>query len=221
MTHGTRGGQRAVFEDAVRRTGGIAGDEAAGTQLVNVKQEPATESPDLIVLSPAKDVKGELAARDGEGGATRGNYAPNNAFYNAFYRNEAAARWPGMMQAQAWSGEHEECSVVITNVNFQATPEQLGLFFDSQCGSVVRVTILKNAHGFPKGYAYMELENGEAAQSAMNMTGVEFMGRVIKVRTNTLSADGKCFPARLLPRLLNALVGCGGGNQACPVWALH
>ena len=34
----------------------------------------------------------------------------------------------------------------------------------------------------PKGYAYMELSDEETAQVALNMTGVQFMGRTIRVR---------------------------------------
>ena len=33
----------------------------------------------------------------------------------------------------------------------------------------------------PKGYAYMELSDEHTAQVALNMTGVQFMGRTIRV----------------------------------------
>jgi hypothetical protein len=165
----------------VRRTGGVAGEEAAETAMVTVKPEPAAESPDIIVMSPGQDSMGGLQARDGQGGA-RGQVLGSMP-YNPFQFNQAVAPWASMMQHQALGGEQEESSVVVTNVHFQATPEQLGLFFDGQCGGVVRVTILKNAHGMPKGYAYMELQNQEVARSAMNMTGFQFMGRAIKVCT--------------------------------------
>lgn len=42
----------------------------------------------------------------------------------------------------------------------------------------------------PKGYAFMELADEEAAQIAMSMTGVQFMGRTIKVFLLSLIALG-------------------------------
>lgn len=38
----------------------------------------------------------------------------------------------------------------------------------------------------PKGYAYMELADEDTAQIAMKMSGVQFMGRKIKVLSITL-----------------------------------
>lgn len=74
-------------------------------------------------------------------------------------------------------------SVVITNINFAASPEDVGMHFLQSCGDVVRVTILKNGHGMPKGYAYMQFANPAAAQKALTLDSTEFMGRQLRVRT--------------------------------------
>lgn len=74
-------------------------------------------------------------------------------------------------------------SVVITNINFQASPEDVGMHFLHNCGDVVRVTILKNAHGMPKGYAYMQFASAAAAVKALQLNGTEFMGRQLRVRS--------------------------------------
>jgi hypothetical protein len=83
-------------------------------------------------------------------------------------------------------------SVVVMNIHFDATPEQLGMHFHERCGSVVRVTILKNAHGMPKGYAYMQLTNNDAVLRAQGLSGTEFMGRTLRVLCHTLHHE-LCF----------------------------
>jgi hypothetical protein len=81
------------------------------------------------------------------------------------------------------AGEVDVASVVVMNVHFNATPEDLGVFFHQRCGSVMRATILKNAHGMAKGYAYMQLTDANAAQRALQLSGAEFMGRTLRVRS--------------------------------------
>jgi RNA recognition motif-containing protein len=85
------------------------------------------------------------------------------------------------------AAEVDPSSVVVTNVHFNATPEDLGLFFHQRCGNVMRATILKNAHGMPKGYAYMQLTDASAAQRALKLSGTEFMGRTLRVRLQSSS----------------------------------
>lgn len=85
-------------------------------------------------------------------------------------------------QASAPTQEIDATSVVVMNVHFTSTPETLGLFFHQRCGGVMRATILKNAHGMPKGYAYMQLTDAAAAQRAQQLTGTDFMGRTLRVR---------------------------------------
>jgi hypothetical protein len=95
-----------------------------------------------------------------------------------------AQLWQPPVQARPIPEHHDDVdpvSVVVTNIHFQATPKDVGIFFDQRCGNVVRVTILRNAHGMPKGYAYMQLMDATSAYAALQLSGTEFMGRCLKV----------------------------------------
>ena len=50
-------------------------------------------------------------------------------------------------------------------------------------GAIVRVTILTNKFtGKPKGFAYIEFDSAESADTALAMNGTLFFGRQIQVR---------------------------------------
>lgn len=135
-----RAGQHALFTDAMRRVeGGSA--ELAQNQPIVIKQEQ--ESPDVVMLdSSMQDIKQEAAHRPLEG--LHAPRLPTGVDGSNVDSGAKPARSPD---------EYDETSVVITNVHFEATPEQVGMFFHQRCGNVVRVTILKNSHGMPKGMA--------------------------------------------------------------------
>ncbi len=83
--------------------------------------------------------------------------------------------------------EADRRSVYIGNVDYSVTAEELAKHFES-CGTIYRVTILKDKFGNPKGFAYLEFKDPDAISLALKMTGSELNGRQIKVeqkRTNT------------------------------------
>ena len=86
----------------------------------------------------------------------------------------------GLRDAVAKDGE-ETTSVYVGQVDYSAAPEELHAHFEG-CGTVKRVTILCDKFtGHPKGYAYMEFEDEEAVEKAVELNGSEFKGRQLKV----------------------------------------
>ncbi|KIY97319.1 Polyadenylate-binding protein 2 [Monoraphidium neglectum] len=86
-------------------------------------------------------------------------------------------------------------SVYVGNVDYAATPEELQLHFQG-CGTVNRVTILTDAAGNPKGFAYVEFLEADAVDNALLLDASEIRGRGLKVlrkRTNVpgLKARGR------------------------------
>jgi len=90
---------------------------------------------------------------------------------------------PEIMQ----STETDLKSVYVKNVDYSATKEEVGEFFKS-CGKVTRVTLITDKYtGQPKGFAYIEFADKEAAENAKLLSDSTFKGRVIQVqpkRTN-------------------------------------
>lgn len=84
-------GHRAVFEDAVRRTGGYAD---AGAHPPNIKMEPGRNSPDVLIMAPPGGLKQEFGRSNDQGhmGGARHNRG---------------------------AGERDLGSVVIMNVHFE------------------------------------------------------------------------------------------------------
>ncbi|KAK8803543.1 hypothetical protein WA158_001237 [Blastocystis sp. Blastoise] len=77
-------------------------------------------------------------------------------------------------------GVVEDNSVFVQQVDYSVTPEQLSAEF-ATCGVVRRVTILCNNKNQPKGCAYIEFADKEAAQTALLHDNTQFAGRTIKV----------------------------------------
>eukprot|EP00892_Ulva_mutabilis_P002987 jgi/Ulvmu1/1268/UM109_0066.1 len=165
-----RSGQHALFSEAIRRVEGTSAELAQNNPVV-IKQEQ--DSPDVIMVGSAEEIKQEAAVQLPPNGQT-----PTVQLHE---ENNAGSADDEMQQEPRSPEEFDDISVVITNVHFDATPEQLGIFFHERCGSVIRVTILKNSHGMPKGYAYMQLASAQAAADALGLDGIQFMGRTLKV----------------------------------------
>lgn len=72
-------------------------------------------------------------------------------------------------------------------VDYSATGDQLSAHF-TDCGTINRVTIMcDKATGQPKGFAYIEFDDHNAAQNALILNESTFLGRQLKVvpkRTN-------------------------------------
>ncbi|AOW27943.1 uncharacterized protein CAALFM_C209650WA [Candida albicans SC5314] len=82
-------------------------------------------------------------------------------------------------------------SVYVGNVDYQSTPEQLEEFFHG-VGVIERVTILFDRFsGLPKGYAYIEFEQTESVQKAIDeLHGKEFRGRELRVTAKRTNLPG-------------------------------
>ena len=70
--------------------------------------------------------------------------------------------------------------IIIKNVEYKATDESLRDHF-KDAGSVVRVTIIKDERGKPKGYAYMEFSTVEGAIRSKLKNETLFLGRQITI----------------------------------------
>ena len=91
-------GHRAMFEDAVRRTGGHAD---AGAHPPNIKMEPGRDSPEVLVMPPpAGNFKQEFGYNSSQGKLRRANHNRRGS-------------------------EQDPRSVVITNVHFEVRRFQL------------------------------------------------------------------------------------------------
>lgn len=167
-------GHQALFNDAIRRVD-VNAPDGVEQQVRAIKQEPGT--PDVVMMEPAaKDIKQEAAAQEQ---ATRASLMeinqeqvpsiriqPSNISTDAKVADTGGTSLPGHVPEL-----YDNTSVVITNVHFEATAEQVGVFFHERCGSVMRVTILKNAHGMPKGRKQKRLLCAPETSIIMSMQG--------------------------------------------------
>ena len=89
-------------------------------------------------------------------------------------------------------------SVSVGQVDYSAKPEDLSNAFAS-CGTVNRVTILRDKFDNPKGFAYIEFLEPDAVSNAILLDGTEVCGRKIKVwqKRSVLSAKGAAKPTNV------------------------
>ena len=91
-------------------------------------------------------------------------------------------------------GTVDGLSIHVSQVDYDATPEELQEHFAS-CGTINRVTILADKHtGRGKGFAYIEFADKEAVDNALLLNDSIFKGRELKVavkRVNTPGLKGK------------------------------
>jgi len=73
-------------------------------------------------------------------------------------------------------------SVFCGNLNFRCTEDDLGNLF-SQHGNVVNVRIVNDREtGRPRGFAFVEFDDANSAQSAIQqLNGYEMMGRQLRL----------------------------------------
>lgn len=100
----------------------------------------------------------------------------------------------GASTAAAVGGSVDDSSVHVSQVDYDAKPEELQEHFSS-CGTINRVTILVNKFtGKGKGFAYVEFADKEAVENALLLNDSVFKGRELKVavkRVNTPGLKGK------------------------------
>lgn len=100
----------------------------------------------------------------------------------------------GASSAADVGGAVEENSIHVSQVDYDAKPEELQEHFAS-CGTINRVTILCNKFtGKGKGFAYIEFADKEAVDNALLLNDSVFKGRELKVavkRVNEPFMKGK------------------------------
>lgn len=85
----------------------------------------------------------------------------------------------------------ETCRVLITNIPYTATENDVKNFFSSSCGAVaeVHVPVTKDTKQ-SKGRAFIRFAEANAAVQCLHSDGEIFMGRVIRVRAAPLDPYG-------------------------------
>lgn len=79
----------------------------------------------------------------------------------------------------------ESVSVFVGNLSFKASPEELRELFTTY-GEVRSVRIMKDrATRRPRGFAFVEMGETQAAKAIKGLDGKEFMGRSLRVNTGT------------------------------------
>ncbi|CCD26383.1 Sgn1p NDAI_0H02090 [Naumovozyma dairenensis CBS 421] len=76
-------------------------------------------------------------------------------------------------------------SIFVNNISIDMTPEQIESHFKEFGNHIVRITLFTDRHS--KGCAYIEFDNVEVRELALNSNGTPFNGSVIGVfrkRTN-------------------------------------
>lgn len=71
-------------------------------------------------------------------------------------------------------------SIFVGDLDPRTTEADLRVFFAS-CGTITRVTVLKDRQGNPKGNAYVEFESEEQAHAALLKDGQSLHGKPLKV----------------------------------------
>jgi hypothetical protein len=79
----------------------------------------------------------------------------------------------------------ESVSVFVGNLSFKATSEELRELF-TPYGEIRSVRIMKDrATRRPRGFAFVEMGEGQAAKAIKGLDGKEFMGRSLRVNAGT------------------------------------
>jgi polyadenylate-binding protein 2 len=114
---------------------------------------------------------------------------PGNAAQPAGKAEEKEGAAGEDAQDQAAREEADARSVYVGNVDYECTPEELQMHFQS-CGTVNRVTILTDKFGGPKGFAYVEFLEADAVSHACLLADTELRGRQIKVSPKRTNVPG-------------------------------
>eukprot|EP01083_Nonionella_stella_P114013 336664_1 len=95
----------------------------------------------------------------------------------------------GTSTAADVGGNVDETSIHVSQVDYEAKPEELEEHFSS-CGTINRVTILCDKAGKGKGFAYIEFADHEAVENALLLNDSEFKGRELKVSVKRVNQPG-------------------------------
>ena len=97
----------------------------------------------------------------------------------------------GASTSAAVGGNVDELSIHVSQVDYDATPDELHSHFAS-CGTVNRVSIIPDKRtGKGKGFAYIEFADKEAVENALLLNDSVFKGRELKVAVKRVNLPGK------------------------------
>ncbi|KAE8673552.1 hypothetical protein F3Y22_tig00111779pilonHSYRG00064 [Hibiscus syriacus] len=127
-----------------------------------------------------------------------GNGNVKNAAYNQDMSQKAVQ--PSSVLHSAGSPNADSRTIFVSNVHFAATKDSLSRHFN-KFGEVLKVVIVMDAAtGQPKGSAYVEFMQKEAADNALSLDGTSFMSRILKVVKKTF-APQEAAPVMTWPRV--------------------
>ncbi|CAL0326157.1 unnamed protein product [Lupinus luteus] len=107
----------------------------------------------------------------------------------------------GSSLAACPSEDADSRTIFVSNVHFAATKDGLSRHFN-KFGEVLKVVIVTDAAtGQPKGAAYVEFMQKEAADNALSLDGTSFMSRILKVAMKS-AAPLEPAPTMSWPRIV-------------------
>ncbi|WOL17216.1 hypothetical protein Cni_G26005 [Canna indica] len=89
----------------------------------------------------------------------------------------------------------ESRTVFVTNVHFAASREVLVSHF-TKCGAIIKVTMLTDTTGQPKGEAYIVFANKESVDKAISLSGTSFFSRILMVSRKSEMPSGSSMPTQ-------------------------
>ena len=126
-------------------------------------------------------------------GGQRGQSAGGASYYQQDYQQQQPAGGASQQQSShgGQQGQQQKHDVFVGNLAFSTTEEQLYQAF-SEIGRIVKVRMVSDLEtGKPRGFAFIEFEDPQAALSAIrNMNEFEINGRRIRVNFSNSSHGG-------------------------------
>ncbi|XP_019443622.1 PREDICTED: uncharacterized protein LOC109347945 isoform X2 [Lupinus angustifolius] len=115
--------------------------------------------------------------------------------------NKAQLSTSGSSLAAYPSEDADSRTIFVSNVHFAATKDGVSRHFN-KFGEVLKVVIVTDAAtGQPKGAAYVEFMQKEAADNALSLDGTSFMSRILKVAMKS-AAPQEPAPTMPWPRIV-------------------
>jgi polyadenylate-binding protein 2 len=95
-------------------------------------------------------------------------------------RDEGTRKTAAVAAAAQAGAAKTNTSIFVNDLDTRTTEADLRVFF-AACGTISRVTVLKDRQGNPKGMAYVEFESEEQAHTALLKDGQSLHGKPLKV----------------------------------------
>ncbi|CAG9335961.1 unnamed protein product [Blepharisma stoltei] len=111
-------------------------------------------------------------------------------------------------EATQTSFSNPDTDLFIGGVDWSATEEDIKGFFKNT-GGVVGVRIPKNLEGKSRGFAFVRFENAEKAKAGLQLSGKEFLGRMVrvsKIGEKNESVSCKIFVANISNTISNEML---------------